>query len=62
MKPYSGNGKTIFDRIDKLFFPISLNLNEVHVAVIDIYKRELVLYITSSFNEYPDNPVNNPVL
>lgn len=36
MKPYTGENNSIFDRFDKVFVPIILSVNEMHLAVINL--------------------------
>lgn len=62
MKPFTGENNSIFDRFDKIFVPIILTLNEMHLVLINLYKKELILYITSNFEGYPKEAVNNPIL
>ncbi|KAL4505146.1 hypothetical protein ABPG72_016213 [Tetrahymena utriculariae] len=62
MKPYTGQNNTIFDKFDKIFIPILLSLNEIHLVIINLNKKELSLYMTSNFAGHPLEAVNNPIL
>lgn len=62
MKPYTGENNSIYDLFDKIFIPIVLSFNEMHLAVINILKKSILLYITSNFEGYPEDPSVNPIL
>ncbi|EAR94897.2 hypothetical protein TTHERM_01028800 (macronuclear) [Tetrahymena thermophila SB210] len=62
MKPYTGQNNTIFDKFDKIFIPILLSLNEIHLVMINLNKKELILFMTSNFSGHSLEAVNNPIL